>query len=237
MAEGPAIERSAVHEVYETIATHFSRTRRRTWSEVAHFLHELEPGSIVADTGCGNAKHTGERPDIAILPSDTSRALLREAKSGWRADPVQADALSLPHRAASMDAALSVAVIHHLASPERRVEALAELDRVLAPGGRALVSAWAMEKARSKRDSWERIGSQDFLVPWRLPAEMTGESLPESTTLDDTGKSYVLKRFYHLFREGELSASVPPSARSCVESEFSDGSNWILLLRKPSHHA
>ena len=63
---------------------------------------------------------------------------------------VVCDALSLPFRDESVDAAVSVAVIHHLATTERRVRALRELARVLRIGGRLIVTVWAMEQRTRK---------------------------------------------------------------------------------------
>lgn len=41
---------------------------------------------------------------------------------------------------------MSIATIHHLASQERRIEALAEISRLLRVGGTALVFAWAFNE-------------------------------------------------------------------------------------------
>ncbi len=60
------------------------------------------------------------------------------------------DNLSLPFRDSSLDAVLSVAVIHHMATAERRVQALREMSRVLRVGGRVMISVWAMEQ-RNRR--------------------------------------------------------------------------------------
>lgn len=57
-----------------------------------------------------------------------------------RADVFQADALQLPYRTASCDAALCVAVLHHISSEARRLQLMAELLRILRPGGKAIVS-------------------------------------------------------------------------------------------------
>ena len=46
------------------------------------------------------------------------------------------DNMSLPYKDDSFDAVLSIAVIHHIATTERRVRALRELARVLRVGGR-----------------------------------------------------------------------------------------------------
>lgn len=54
--------------------------------------------------------------------------------------------LSLSHcaasRPASFEAAISIAVLHHMSSLERRRMAVAEIVRMLKPGGRALITVW-----------------------------------------------------------------------------------------------
>ncbi|GBP50229.1 Probable tRNA methyltransferase 9B [Eumeta japonica] len=58
---------------------------------------------------------------------------------------VVCDNLCLPFRDESFDAVLSVAVIHHFATAERRARTLRELARVTRIGGRLLLTVWAME--------------------------------------------------------------------------------------------
>jgi ubiquinone/menaquinone biosynthesis C-methylase UbiE len=60
------------------------------------------------------------------------------------------DNLALPFREESFDAVLSIAVVHHFATTERRVHALKELARVLRIGGRLVISVWAMEQKHRK---------------------------------------------------------------------------------------
>jgi len=61
---------------------------------------------------------------------------------------VRTDCLSLPFRSESADAVISIAVIHHLSSWPRRRKALFEMLRILKPGGRCLIYAWAMEQEK-----------------------------------------------------------------------------------------
>ena len=49
------------------------------------------------------------------------------------------DNMALPYKDESFDAVLSIAVIHHIATTERRVRALRELARVLRVGGRIII--------------------------------------------------------------------------------------------------
>jgi SAM-dependent methyltransferase len=93
------------------------------------------------------------------------------------------DNLALPFRDASLDAVLSVAVIHHIATAERRVHALRELSRVLRVSGRVIISVWAMEQRQRKFES------QDVLIPWHRPptgscngSQEVGVAMVPSTT-------------------------------------------------------
>jgi ubiquinone/menaquinone biosynthesis C-methylase UbiE len=70
------------------------------------------------------------------------------------------DNLSLPFRDDSFDAVLSVAVVHHFATTERRVGALRELARVLRIGGRLIITVWAMKQRHRKVSALVATGRQ-----------------------------------------------------------------------------
>ncbi len=90
---------------------------------------------------------------------------------------ILSDNLALPFRDSSMDAVLSIAVIHHIATAERRVHALKELSRVLKVGGRVMISVWAFEQRHRKFES------QDVLIPWHKPVlGLLGPGPRETTT-------------------------------------------------------
>lgn len=44
------------------------------------------------------------------------------------------DTLRLPYRANAFDVVLSIAVLHHISTEERRLQAIAELLRIAKPG-------------------------------------------------------------------------------------------------------
>lgn len=73
------------------------------------------------------------------------------------------DNLELPFRDGSFDAVLSLAVVHHFATTERRVGAIKELARILRIGGRVIITVWALEQKQ------RRFESQDVLIPWQKP--------------------------------------------------------------------
>uniref|UniRef100_A0A3B5ASM3 tRNA (carboxymethyluridine(34)-5-O)-methyltransferase n=1 Tax=Stegastes partitus TaxID=144197 RepID=A0A3B5ASM3_9TELE len=151
-ADAARLEEEYVHRVYDAIAPHFSSTRHSPWPRVCHFLTLLPPGSALADVGCGNGKYLGVNPDVIAVGCDRSSALVQIcAERGFHA--FVSDALSVPLRTESCDACISIAVIHHFSTQERRLAAVRELVRLLKPGGRALIYVWAFEQEYNKQKS------------------------------------------------------------------------------------
>lgn len=159
-------EKEYVHVVYSKIAAHFSDTRYNPWPKVADFISKLPAGSLVADvgtyniqwclnvfypltTGCGNGKYLGVNSDLYMMGSDICPELVTIAK-GHGHNVIVGDCLNLPYRNGVFDAVICIAVIHHLSTEERRVQAIEEMARILRPGGLMLIYVWAMEQSRKK---------------------------------------------------------------------------------------
>ncbi|KAM6448124.1 tRNA (carboxymethyluridine(34)-5-O)-methyltransferase ALKBH8 isoform 3-T3 [Liasis olivaceus] len=146
------LEQKYVHEVYEDIAIHFSNTRHSPWPQVVEFLKGLPHGAVVADIGCGNGKYLGICKDLYMFGCDRSKTLVDICgEKGFQA--FVCDALTVPIRSGSCDACISIAVIHHFSTVERRLAVLCELTRLLRTGGKALVYVWAMEQEYKKQKS------------------------------------------------------------------------------------
>ncbi|XP_067102403.1 alkylated DNA repair protein alkB homolog 8 isoform X1 [Osmerus mordax] len=151
-SEAARLEEQYVHRVYDSIAAHFSGTRHSPWPRVCHFLAALPPGSLVADVGCGNGKYLGVNPDVITVGCDHSSVLVQICLERGHLAFVS-DALSVPLRSEIYDACISIAVIHHFSTQERRLAAVRELTRLLKPGGRALIYVWALEQEHNKQRS------------------------------------------------------------------------------------
>lgn len=145
----PEIEKRYVHKVYNAIAPHFSDTRFAKWPKVALFLESLEPGSVVADAGCGNGKYLGFNRKCFFVGCDISPPLIGICAQHGH-EVFVADSLHLPHRTGFCDAGISIAVLHHLSNEERRVRAIEELLRVVRRKGRVLFTVWAVEQEDKK---------------------------------------------------------------------------------------
>ncbi|TVY51978.1 tRNA (carboxymethyluridine(34)-5-O)-methyltransferase [Lachnellula cervina] len=216
-------EEQHVHEVYEQIASHFSSTRYKPWPIVSSFLSSLPPGSIGLDVGCGNGKYLSVNRDIFIVGSDRSCNLVKIAHQNHAA-AVVADSLALPHQNGRFDFVISIAVVHHLSTRERRREAVRALLGCLGEGGRALVYVWALEQKGSRR-GWDEGGEQDVMVPWVMKSSKrdVGEA-------GETEKTF--QRFYHLYRKGELEEDVVDVGGEVVESGY-EKDNWWAICRRP----
>jgi tRNA (uracil-5-)-methyltransferase TRM9 len=210
-------ERREVQEVYDEIADHFAKTRAYPWPEVESFL-DGRGGQTALDVGCGNGRHAELLAARAnrVLGVDISRRLLETASE--RLDSValvQADAATLPLSTGTVDLAVYVATLHHLPDRETRVESLAELARVLADGGVALVSAWSTAHDRFDADPNEGKGKAsegeacegfDTTVDWTLPG---GETVP---------------RFYHIYAPAEFERDLRAGGLA-IESSFVSSGN------------
>ncbi|XP_076237592.1 class I SAM-dependent methyltransferase fire dancer [Calliopsis andreniformis] len=157
IARSVALEQAYVHEVYEQCAE--KTVQSRHWPRIYQFLEELEPGALVCDIGCGNGKYLSVNHSIFKVGVDRCKRFTDIAREKEN-EVLICDNLALPFRDESFDAVLSIAVVHHFATTERRVHALKELARVLRIGGRLVISVWAMEQRHRKFES------QDVLVPW-----------------------------------------------------------------------
>lgn len=183
----PEIEKTYVHQVYDAIAPHFSSTRFAKWPKVALFLESLPRGSLVLDAGCGNGKYLGLNPDCFFVGCDISSPLVSIcAERGHEA--LVADAVNLPYKSGFGDAAISIAVLHHLSTQSRRRKAVEELVRVVRKGGLVLITVWAVEQEdQGLLSKWTPL-SHKYLDEWigpgsprvRSPRSLNLESIPES---------------------------------------------------------
>jgi ArsR family transcriptional regulator len=102
----------------------------------------LDEDWVVGDLGCGTGRATELlAPHVRrVVAVDASEAMLVEARDRLRGcenvELHRAELEELPIRDAELDAALLILVLHHIARPQ---EALAEVARVLSPGGKLVI--------------------------------------------------------------------------------------------------
>lgn len=171
-------------------------------------------------------------PDVFIVASDRSVNLVSIAAQHARHSVSVADSLNLPHPPARFDFAISVAVIHHLSTPERRIAAIRALLEPLRPlsssslpkPGRALIFVWALEQKSSRR-GWDESHEQDVMVPWVMKQK-------QSATSKDSASEQTYQRYYHLYREGELEHDLVAAGGRVIELGYEKDNWWAIAEPK-----
>jgi len=269
----PSTERDHVHKVYDAIATQWHHTRGKRgvlWPSATQFVQNLSEGSMVADVGCGDGKYFPAIWEAGsyVIGTDISLPLLQtsvlasaeqesvpesrrvsENRRGLQKRPAVAvaDCMSVPLRTNSCDAAICIAVMHHLSTIDRRIRCLEELSRIVKPNGRIHVQAWAMEQASNSK---RRFAATDVFVPFNAQpkyldkvsdskenpreasksvAERYSEAY-EKADFDERKGLVVFQRYCHMYREGEMDDLVRqvPSLR-LVESGYESGNHYVIV--------
>jgi tRNA (uracil-5-)-methyltransferase TRM9 len=219
--------RSSLELTFVESPTSWRLISPQPWPIVERFLKDLPNGSIGLDIGCGNGKYLTVNPRIFIVASDRSSNLVQIAAKHQPHAAIVADILDLPHKSGYFDFAISIAVIHHLSTPERRVQAISVMIDTLKPltspdveGGKCLIYVWALEQKGSRR-GWDEGDEQDVMVPWVLKGSKA------TRTTDKT-----LQRYYHLYKSGELENDVQNAGGVVLESGYEKDNWWVIAGRK-----
>ncbi|EAX95717.1 hypothetical protein TVAG_123080 [Trichomonas vaginalis G3] len=208
------IEEQFVNAVYDKIAPHFDYTRYKPWPGVKKFVEGLPDYSTLIDVGCGNGRNIGINPKVYDVGTDFSLSLIKIAKSKNKS-VFCADALKLPVKSDYFDNAICIAVIHHFASEERRIQCMKEICRIIKVGGTAFVTAWATKQKN------KIIDEPDQMVKWHVRKEYDAEQ-----------KEY--DRFYHFFQEDEFQRIVDKIPNLKLISQSWEADNWEVVVKKVS---
>lgn len=191
-----------MYHVYNEIAQSFSNTRYAVWACVREFLDSLQKYSLLLDVGCGNGKYANVRQDIVWHGCDITPNLLSIAKEK-NPNVCLVNGEHLPYKDKVFDYTMSIAVLHHLYTPQARLEFLKELIRVTKH--EVFITVWADEQP--KKQKWKHMGNRDYMIPWQ----------------DQHW------RFYHLFSHEEVT-SVLASLGVAFELRY-ERDNWCARLR------
>ena len=184
------------------------------------------------DIGCGNGKNLDVNPDVFIIGSDRSESLVKLAAIKQRQDVVVADILDLPHPPNKFDFVICIAVVHHLSTHERRVQAIKSILELVREAtettknnrtGTVLLFVWALEQKSSRR-GWDENCEQDIMVPWVMKAKLNEEGSSEK----------IYQRYYHLYRKGELEESIQQAGGEVLEAGYEKDNWWAIAKRASS---
>lgn len=222
-------EKDNVLDVYQKIHHEFSQTRNRQseWYHVRRFLEFCHQDHIkkqekahhihMLDAGCGNGRNmilskkiwSGFRP----YGIDFCENFVNEVQ--YKGYPcIHSSILNMPFPEQTFDVVISIAVIHHLSTMERRVQAIEECFRVLKPGGHFYYTLWSTPP---KKDVSAVFG--DNLVPWK----------------SQNGTGPIYQRYYYIYTY--VSAMYELTQIQCpfiLKRMTEENGNICITLHKPN---
>tara|TARA_B100000029_G_scaffold491505_1_gene551735 strand:- start:138 stop:974 length:837 start_codon:yes stop_codon:yes gene_type:complete len=138
-------------------------TRRREYRKVKEAFAKmgLNPGTAFLDVSCGPGpvvhRLQADFPGAEVVGLDLSVAMLRECVrirgDAKRPIFILADAARMPLKSGAFTGAYAGAALHIWPDP---AAILAEISRVIAPGGRFLASTFLHHRTAALRHTWDR---------------------------------------------------------------------------------
>mmetsp|Transcript_17352 Transcript_17352/g.22704 ORF Transcript_17352/g.22704 Transcript_17352/m.22704 type:complete len:277 (-) Transcript_17352:18-848(-) len=253
--QGPSaafVEKEYVKNVYDSIANQWHGTRYKAWPKVESFIKAQRKGSLFGDIGCGNGKNLPACNSVGVgVGCDISVGLATIASTARNLEVPVADIMNLPYRSAIFDCVLCIAVLHHISTIDRRLQAISECIRVLKVGGSALFYAWAQEQEGGF--SGHRFAEQDVLVPFHLKHDVNKKQKISSTSsatptvhntdvkfaakhavFDENKNATVFQRYCHVYKAGELESLFEKACNGSVRIDkvYWDTGNWAIIVTK-----
>ncbi|MEW6063509.1 MAG: class I SAM-dependent methyltransferase [Nanoarchaeota archaeon] len=199
--------------VWNAVAEQWHHFRQKPYSEWQFLAKTWKKGKIL-EVGCGNCRNLliFAKNGFDCYGIDFSDEMLKYAKKyckkyAFKVKLKKARAEKLPFKNESFDYVLSIAVLHHLNSKEKRIKSLKEIKRVLKNEGEALILVW------NKLIPRFFFKPKDYFVPWRVK-----------------GKAYL--RYYYFFTYWELKKLLKKSGFKIISSSGMFNKNLLFLVKK-----
>lgn len=173
-------------DIYNRIATDFSKTREYQWAGFNKFKSYLKPGDKVLDLGCGNGRLAELFADSQIIYKgiDNSEELIKIAQEKYK-DLSQVefkvgDATNMPKQNDNYNAVFLIAVLHHIPTRELRLKVLRDIYDIVTPGGHLIMYNWNLWQWKNRKKYWPYLlnyiykirqgiwSIKDGFIPWKL---------------------------------------------------------------------
>jgi SAM-dependent methyltransferase len=218
---------------YDRMARDWSGTRMNFWHELTDLVTQrISPKMKILDLGCGNARFFREISsyDIEYLGCDASKGLIEQAHEYHPELMLTVcDARHTPYMDNSFDLVVSFAVAHHFPGRKSQEDFFKEIERLLLPGGAAVVSTWNIWKTRKDKIIKDYLKYKPRNLSWQL-----GDTMMDFTHHSKT-------RFVHAFTKKSFARRALAGGLLVLEektvaraSKKGIEENFVLILQKPN---
>ena len=197
-------EQQYVHDTYLHIYDRFSQTRYAIWPCVARFISMIPADETILDAGCGNGKNMirSNMTGIDMCQHFVDICIKKILNVSY------GDITHIPFPDNTFNNSMSIAVIHHLSTDDRRRLAINELIRVTNINGLIFILVWALDVyTKIKQFSNDNPSKQDVLIPFEK-----------------------VSRYYHLFVQNELETLLPSNV--LIINSFYEKGNYGIIIKK-----
>jgi ubiquinone/menaquinone biosynthesis C-methylase UbiE len=192
---------------YNLVSSSFASSRDRMWPELKFLFDYAKEKEKVLDLGCGNGRFSQYLEKTDYTGVDFSEGMISEAQKRFSGKRfLVGDALHLPFQENYFDKVYSIAMLHQIPSSEYRLQVLSEIKRVLKKEGEVFLTVWKM----NGNEKIERFLEENEIFLKR-------------------------KRYYYLFKEGELSSLLKEVGLSVLEESVvtqKERSNIYIIAKK-----
>ena len=151
---------------YQNMAEDFSDSRSFSWQEVKQTLKKyIKDGDKILDLGCGNGrllKSLDGFSDLDYIGLDNcskfisnNQKMISKKQSKLRIKFINDDILNLAQfKENEFNAIFMIASFHHIPSNKLRERVMADLSRILKPGGFLIMVNWNLWQIGAKKSFW-----------------------------------------------------------------------------------
>lgn len=238
-------EEDNVFNSYQEISKCFDNTRSYIWPSVKDFYKNLKDNSYILDAGCGNGKNMLldenilKNQNIKFKGFDITDNLIDIAKIkvnqyynkiNYNNIPIiyKGNIINIPEKDEIFDYVISIAVIHHLDTFEKRVKSILECLRVLKSKGQFMFQIWSFEQEKTKF----KFKKGDNMIPWKIRRKDIEENIKGSEKNDIVK---IVDRYYYISDYDDIKKLIDTCLSyntSKLINVYNEMGNWIVILEK-----
>lgn len=238
-------EEDNVFNSYQEISKCFDNTRSYIWPSVKDFYKNLTNNAYILDAGCGNGKNMLldenilKNKNIKFKGFDITDNLIDIAKNkvnqyynkiNYNNIPIiyKGNIINIPEEDEIFDYVISIAVIHHLDTFEKRVKSILECLRVLKSKGQFMFQIWSFEQEKTKF----KFNKGDNMIPWKIRRKDIEENIKGSEKNDIIK---IVDRYYYISDYDDIKKLIDTCLSyntSKLINVYNEMGNWIVILEK-----
>jgi ubiquinone/menaquinone biosynthesis C-methylase UbiE len=220
---------------YNRIAPLFTIKRAKLTPDILYLKKYAQNNDKILDLGCGYGRlwqlFAGKK--IEYLGTDNSKKQIEIAKSRFPdARFIKSDSFLVPVDNNYFDKIFCLSVIHHLPSVTYRLKILKEIERVLKPEGKLIITAWSV---------WQNPKIKKIMLKYKIRKLFRLSPMDDGDIFIPFKNEYrelLANRYLHCFKKDELRDLVRKAGFKILETKVlkrdrsGENKNILIIAQK-----